>query len=146
MTTTRRFGAFCPILEGIPRLALGNAGVAHAPLPNYRHCVRMQGFIAIFGSIAILVWPVLVMVVRAVVQQQRTGVKREARQWMSDWFAGPGIIITGAWIVGIFGIRIITDALLADQESVGVISWVLVGAAMLVMVPIATRRAKPQSP
>lgn len=102
----------------------------------------MQGFIAVAGSIIILVWPVLVMITRSVIESTRSQQPGAARAWRSDWFAGPGILITGGWVVGVFGLRIATDALLSDQDQVGVVSWIIVGAAMLVMIPIAARRPK----
>lgn len=102
----------------------------------------MQGIIAVVGSVIILAWPIWVMLVRSLVEATRWRSIVMARAWIAAWFSGPGIIVTAGWIVVIIAIRLITDALLAELDSVEVMSWVLVGAAMLAMIPFAIRTPK----
>ena len=87
----------------------------------------------------ILAWPILVMVARSLVEARRWRTWRASRAWMAAWFSGQGLWITAVWVCVIIGIRVITDAVLAGQPSVGVVSWVLILVAMALMVPLAMR-------
>ena len=98
-----------------------------------------QAVIAIAGSVAILAWPILVMMLRSVIEARRWRTWRAARAWMAAWFSGQGLWITAVWVFVIIGIRLITDAVLAGQTSVTVISWVLICMAMAMAVPFAWR-------
>jgi len=106
----------------------------------------MQGAVAVVGSVLILTWPIVVMLVRSLIEASRWNSILMARAWIGAWFSGVGIIITAAWIMVVVAIRLITDAFLADQDSVGAMTWVLMVGAMVIMVPFAIRRPKDYEP
>lgn len=101
-----------------------------------------QAIIAIVGSVAILAWPILVMLLRAAVEGRRWRNRLMARAWISAWFAGSGIWVVAAWITAIVLIRLLTGTVLADQPAVEIMSWVMIIAAMLIMIPFAWRAPK----
>jgi len=100
----------------------------------------LRAIIAIGGSVLILMWPILVMFVRSLVEARRWRTRGAARGWINAWFAGSGIWVMAAWIVVIIGIRLVTSTLLSASDSVGLLSWMLILMAMVIMVPIASRR------
>lgn len=106
----------------------------------------LQAVIAIGGSVTILAWPILVMIVRAIVEARRWATRRAARTWIEAWFAGSGIWVVAAWIVVIIGIRLVTSTFLASSDSVDLLSWMLIVTAMIVMVPFAWRRPRVYGP
>ena len=101
-----------------------------------------QAILAIVGSVAILAWPILVMLLRAAVEGRRWRNRLMARAWISAWFAGSGIWVVAAWITVIVLIRLLTGTILADQPAVEVMSWVLIIAAMVVIIPFSWRAPK----
>jgi len=101
-----------------------------------------MGFVAIIGSIAILCWPILVMLVRAVVEARRWRNWLMARAWMGAWFTGTGVWITAAWITVIIVLRLIIITLFADSDNVDLMSWVVILGAMVIVIPFAWRAPK----
>lgn len=101
-----------------------------------------QALLAIGGSVLILLWPILVMLTRAIIEARRWATRRAARVWISAWFAGSGIWVVASWIVVIIGIRLVTSTFFASSDSVDILSWVLILTAMIVMVPFAAQRPK----
>ena len=108
----------------------------------------MQGdarvIVAIAGSIAILCWPILVMLVRSALEARRWRNILMARAWIGSWFTGSGIWITAAWITAILLIRVITSALFSGTSNSEILAWILVLAAMAVAAPFAWRAPREQ--
>jgi hypothetical protein len=98
-----------------------------------------MGIVALIGSIAILCWPILVMLIRALVEARRWRNWLMARAWIGAWFTGSGVWITAAWIAAILVLRVITSTFFADDTNSGLLSWVMIIGAMLVMIPFASR-------
>jgi hypothetical protein len=101
-----------------------------------------MGIVAIVGSIAILCWPIGVMLIRSLVEARRWRNWLMARAWIGAWFTGSGLWITAAWIVAIIVLRLITATLFANDTNVGLLSWVMIIGAMVIMVPFAWRAPK----
>jgi len=101
-----------------------------------------QAILAIVGSVVVLTWPILVMLVRAGVEARRWRNRLMGRAWISAWFAGSGIWVVAGWIAAILIIRLITSTLLSGLETVGIVSWLLVITAMLAMIPFAARKPR----
>jgi hypothetical protein len=101
-----------------------------------------QAILAIVGSVVILVWPILVMMARALLETRRWGNRLMVRAWIGAWFAGSGIWVVAAWIAVILIIRLITSTLRAELETVDIVSWLLVIGAMIAMIPFAARKPR----
>jgi hypothetical protein len=101
-----------------------------------------MGIVAIIGSIVILCWPILVMLVRSVVEARRWRNWLMARAWMGAWFTGTGVWVTAAWITVIVTVRLIMTTLFADAENLGVMSWIAIIGAMVIVIPFAWRTPK----
>lgn len=100
----------------------------------------LRAIIAIGGSVMILVWPILVMLARSLVEARRWRTRGAAKAWITAWFSGSGIWVMAAWIVVIIGIRLVTSTVLSASDSVELLSWMLIVTAMIVIVPLASRR------
>jgi len=98
--------------------------------------------LAIVGSVVVLTWPILVMLVRAGVEARRWRNRLMGRAWISAWFAGSGIWVVAAWIAAIIVIRLVTSTLLVELPTVDLVSWLLVISAMVIMVPFAARKPR----
>lgn len=99
----------------------------------------LRAIVAIVGSILVLAWPILVMLLRAAVEGRRWRNRLMARAWIGSWFSGSGLWITAVWIGAIMLIRVVTDALLAESGQSQILAWVLVVVAMAIVAPLAWR-------
>lgn len=102
----------------------------------------VQAILAIIGSVVILAWPILVMLVRAGVEARRWRNRLMGRAWISAWFAGSGIWVVAGWIAVIILLRLVTSTLLGDLATIDLVSWLLIIAAMVAMVPFAARKPR----
>jgi hypothetical protein len=101
-----------------------------------------MGIVALIGSIAILCWPILVMLIRALMEARRWRNWLMARAWISAWFTGSGVWIAATWIAAILVLRLITSTLFEDNANIGLLSWVMIVGAMVIMIPFAWRAPK----
>lgn len=101
-----------------------------------------QAILAIVGSVVILTWPILIMLVRAAVEARRWRNRLMGRAWVSAWFAGSGIWVVAGWIAVIIVIRLVTSTVLSDLPTIDLVSWLLVISAMIAIIPFAARKPR----